>query len=878
MPSTVSGKNKADDYLQEFLNQCSEEWLKSIVERVLLSRTVPDKVFLDGVYKQFLTEYKLREKKIGETELLSQPVAVKKIAGASGFTLKSLQHEKGVNALEDGATIPFHTKLTVVYGKNGSGKSGYVRILKRVASSRTQEEVWQNVHNVRTQNRCKAKITYTTNGSDAVCQWNGESRVAPFDRMVVFDGKCIPIYLNKNLNFSYQPYGFELFHALSNSFQALHEQLAGEIQNAENNKPLINDIFSEESSIGKFVAGITAATKIEDLNKLPDWDIKAQKNLTDKIKERKGLQNLDQQSELLQTRYQKLEALEKVLVQIQTDLSAQNIRAYFSLVKKLSLLKKKQVVKKGKTLEDYDIAEKESDEWGKFIDAGEDYIRLAEHDEYPGDDDHCIYCQQKLSKGAQKLIQLYRELFQEEETSGIEDVEEKLDEAINDLENSSFADGFQYTETDFEKLLQKKTATEAFSALTAADKLAQKVVVSLRNKKPQKIQLVKTFGIVASIRKAKSKIKTDIKALEETQRNLSRKSQQLDRAITELQDIEKLSKHRQQVEKYILIGRWIAKASPLQTSKLSTKPITDLGKKAWRELVSDSFKARFQQEVTDLDAPVVNLEFRGEYGSQMRAKNLEGLDPIDQFLSEGEQKAVALADFFTELSMQYEHAPVIFDDPATSFDHDRKERIAKRIVRESETRQIVVFTHDLMFASYLHDQVESADGNIDSTKAAFHNLHSEANHIGVVTENHYPGSVKFDAHMKRIDDKVSELEKLTGEVQADGIRSAYGMLRKAVEKAVEERIFGGVITRWSDQIQMHNATPSRASLSREKLDKAKQFHEQFSRYIEGHNQSNEMIQHSMPDINKLKKDIQEVKNLALHAKETISSKIKENKT
>ena len=97
----------------------------------------------------------------------------------------------------------------------------------------------------------------------------------------------------------------------------------------------------------------------------------------------------------------------------------------------------------------------------------------------------------------------------------------------------------------------------------------------------------------------------------------------------------------------------------------------------------------------------------------MREKRFEGLGSIGQFLSEGEQKAVALADFFAELSMQSERVPAVFDDPATSFDHERKELIAKRIALEAEKRQVIVFTHDLMFASYLHEQVEKDDGSID---------------------------------------------------------------------------------------------------------------------------------------------------------------------
>jgi ABC-type lipoprotein export system ATPase subunit len=861
MPITTPEKLGADTYLQELADQSREAWLKSLIGRVLLSRSGPDGEFLDSIYKKFLTEHKLGDKQPEEIEIPPPQPGRQKSTEGTGFVLKSLQHESGVNALECGATIPFHSKLTVVYGKNGSGKSGFVRILKRVAGSRTQEEVWQNVHSVKSRNRCKAKITYARNGSDAVCQWNGEGKVAPFDQMAVFDGKCIPIYLNKSLGFSYQPYGFELFQALSSSLQGLQERLAADIQKAGNEKPLIDDIFNEDTSIGKFVAGITSATKPEDLNKLPTWDAKAQKALPKKIKERKALQNLDQQSELLDTRQKKLKALEDALLQVQADLSAQNIRAWFGLVQKFGQLKKKQTTKKGKTLEDYEIVEMESDEWEKFIDAGEDYIRLAEKEEYPSNGDHCVYCQQELSKGAQKLIQLYRELFEEEQTSDIEDVETKLDEALKDLGNASFVDDFPYAQDDLEKFLQKRTASSAFAALSAADMLAKKLAACLKSKKPQKLRPVKTSGSIASVRKVLGKVEREMKALEEAQRNILRKSRELDRAISELQDTQKLAKHRAEVEKYISIERWIASASPLQVSKLNTRPVTDLGKKAWRELVSDSFKERFQIEATSLDTPEVNLEFRGEYGSQMRAKNMEGVEGIDQFLSEGEQKAVALADFFAELSMQHANAAVILDDPATSFDHDRKERIAKRIVRESESRQVIVFTHDLMFASYLHDQIENTEGNIDTAKAAFHDLHSEASRVGLVTENYYPGSIKCDAYIQKIESRVRELEPVTGEPRADGIRSAYGMLRRAVEKVVEERIFGRVITRWSDQIQMHNAT--RAGLSREKLNKAKELHEEFSRYIEAHNQSDEMVQHASPDIGRLRADILKVKEIAV---------------
>ena len=48
MPINVSEKLKADDYLQELAIQSGEEWLKSLIGKILSSRAVPDESFLTG--------------------------------------------------------------------------------------------------------------------------------------------------------------------------------------------------------------------------------------------------------------------------------------------------------------------------------------------------------------------------------------------------------------------------------------------------------------------------------------------------------------------------------------------------------------------------------------------------------------------------------------------------------------------------------------------------------------------------------------------------------------------------------------------------------------------------------------------------------------
>ncbi len=56
----ITPKTKADDYLQELASQCGEEWLKALIERVLLLRDVPEEAFLDAVYVNFGIAQKLR--------------------------------------------------------------------------------------------------------------------------------------------------------------------------------------------------------------------------------------------------------------------------------------------------------------------------------------------------------------------------------------------------------------------------------------------------------------------------------------------------------------------------------------------------------------------------------------------------------------------------------------------------------------------------------------------------------------------------------------------------------------------------------------------------------------------------------------------------
>jgi hypothetical protein len=68
-----------------------------------------------------------------------------KTAGSAPVSLLSIFHHRGVNALAEDQTLRFAPNVTVVYGDNAAGKTGYIRILKSACRARGQERILGNV-------------------------------------------------------------------------------------------------------------------------------------------------------------------------------------------------------------------------------------------------------------------------------------------------------------------------------------------------------------------------------------------------------------------------------------------------------------------------------------------------------------------------------------------------------------------------------------------------------------------------------------------------------------------------------------------------------------------------------------------------------------
>jgi hypothetical protein len=191
-------------------------------------------------------------------------------------------------------------------------------------------------------------------------------------------------------------------------------------------------------------------------------------------------------------------------------------------------------------------------------------------------------------------------------------------------------------------------------------------------------------------------IESDITRLREQTTEEALKALEFEKLV--LQHRQILSQLLPDIESYVGDLKWIRDASGGPRRDLSTRPLTDKETQLFSTIIAGQYRERLLAECAFLDCTLpIELRTRGDHGQTIKSLSMQGGHSPDKILSEGEQRAIALADFLTEVTFNPASAGIILDDPVNSQDHDRKQRIAERLVNESTNRQVIIFTHDLVF-------------------------------------------------------------------------------------------------------------------------------------------------------------------------------------
>ena len=168
-------------------------------QRAVLSRVAAGEVLADADYDQLVEDILVpkpdAEVKFGLAQL---PQAA---PGDVPVRLVSIEKPVHVNALASDTPLTFEENgLTIVYGDNASGKSGYARLLKRITRSRHREDVLSDVFRDTSLATPTASLTVRIADDEKTFAWP-EGSAPELQRMLYYDAACGSEYISTESDF-----------------------------------------------------------------------------------------------------------------------------------------------------------------------------------------------------------------------------------------------------------------------------------------------------------------------------------------------------------------------------------------------------------------------------------------------------------------------------------------------------------------------------------------------------------------------------------------------------------------------------------------------------------------------------------------------------
>ncbi|MHA4809914.1 AAA family ATPase [Flavitalea flava] len=846
MASTTTAKKEIIDFLWEWAN-AHNDWGKLLIDTIVKTENSLNPQDRQLVFNYFLDS--LRSTKQLQPLTFIKP---KYTPSSKVIELISLKDITGVNRLAKNQSITFGKNITIIYGENGTGKTGYGRILKSLGFSYDNKNIIH--HNVYGDPEPKtATIDFSTNANPITFNWNGSNNHPELTNISVFNSNCVQLSLNDR-QLIVSPIGFHLFNIVTSELSELATLLRQKIA-AHPTTLSWTESLNVGSTQHQFISTLNAKSTEQRLDELSTY-LPAQ----DKELQQKELDLGNLNHELLRIQINNLSAqineLSSIIAKIkiaQSVFSESQIRTLIDLNKRINALEGKTKSGLKEVAEANGIEFYERKEFKDFITAADSYLKILDKPNYPELDDKCIYCNQPLEISAKELLANYKRLLTDttqEDLQKLNIERELLIGTIKKIDTNLYFNhpifGIDENEQNIqpqeiikynEELTRIKTSFEA-NSITEDSKFDFDYVPYVTFLEDKKINLQKGL--------------TDKTT---TLSGITTKAATLKSEINELKDRKTLSTKAEEV-KTVIKNIKIALLLNSKVSEFSTNSVSRKTTEAREELVQQNFDTIFKNELKAFRKSHITLElnFGTDRGNSKVTQRIKSYSLTD-ILSEGEQKAIALAEFLTELQLDNIIAPVIFDDPVNSLDHRIIDEVAKRLIELSKGRQTIVFTHSILLLNSFIQQSELDSNKQAGVNFSFYSVRNNFEETGIVDEVEEINSYTY--YKKKLEAIINAPKN--GKVESQLAAEGYGHLRSAIEITVEEDILQKTIKRYRKGV----AFPSLLRIEGHKIDAHKgnlnDIYEKCCVSIAGHSSPSELL--TTPTVNELKADYESFKQL-----------------
>lgn len=834
-------------------------WSKYVADKILRGIEINEEV-ISNAYKYFLEDNDLAKKVLKREEIDLKVTQLSDKTLIEDLNLVEVNKITNVNALADNQKIEFSPNLTVIYGSNGSGKTGYIRLFNNAFNSRGEKDILPNVFTGSTKRDTTCCFKFKNKDNNYDLEYPKDKTNQEFLYFSVFDNTSVRVHLDKENELFFMPNGFEYFGKLIECYGKMQKLLEEEIKiNLPKNDFILH--FTTDSEIKEFVKNLSASTNIVNLDKLANFteeDDNALKSLETRKVELLAL-NVDAKVAELNKITTSLNTFKDKLIKIQNIL----VDTYLATIKSdiTDLTQKEEMVKQSgiDRFKTDIVKETGSKEWKLFIESAYQFAKKQDGENiYPGTEDYCLLCLQPLSKQANQLINSYWDFINST-------IEEEAKKSIQKLQGHK---------TELEKIdtnllpgdsiltqwlnQRDKLKTEIWTKeIDDARKQIGYILENIANKNWLQVPINKKFKI-EELEGLTKEVQTAIKDLQE--KNPADEVIKIDQQIALLKSKSLLKGFLPSIKEYIDKLKWAKKATSKKTN-LNSKSITAKQSELFNIFITESYKNIFNSECEKLNAQFgIMINQKGQKGRTVRQLRIVGYEP-KKVLSEGEQRAISLSDFLTEITLSGFNKGIIFDDPVNSLDHERKKVIAQRLSEESRIRQVIVFTHDLVFLYYLKNYL--TDYELDFK---CHWIQKRENVPGNIFLNNSPDNEREYKNTTKAQEYYKKSKDTTPQEQEYFLKQGFGALRTNYENFVIFDLFGEVVLRFNERVSIGRLKD--LVFPEDVIQQVIQKTDELSRYIEPHLHSDEFA---------AVKPTPELLNLEIQAFIALKNKLKDYK-
>lgn len=776
-------------------------WLRDALRRVIESPNFSENDVKE-VAENFLREVGVHS---GEPEVqsLDEDYLPASAGETKSVSLTSLHHTQGVNRLHSDQKLEFAPgpSLNIVYGENGTGKSGYARILKSVSQARSGLPKILGNRFSNDPPEAKARITYDFGGDRQKFRWRIGS---PVDRELrnisFFDSDCAYAHACKDGTAAFAPAGLDVLPSLIKLIAAV-ETICSQLQDAR--MQAANSYKSrfrllDGTSVGRALDNITANTDLKQIAHLATLSKQEQGVLAKSKKLVQEAVELNSSSGQYRASLRRLRHLKDAVSFLQHALTEDLSSAAASLVE--AQQKARQAVKAASML----LAETArteaigNDTWRELWRYAQQYA-LEANLSFPHAHEHesgyCPLCEQPLTDEAVKRLKTFDAFVEGQAQQSLVAAQHSL---------SSFKAKLKDVKVPLEQLdscseeLQTKPELVDKAALRRELNASKEYLDSLiawtehqMGPTPSQPASVESSCIDDIIEAYQSQL-VELEHTSNPEELEQRKNQ-----VKELEAREKLKtlldevRHYQEQLKAEAAYKECLKRLPKLKKKASEQALL-----VHSTFVSQSFREAFEREVDQFQLRHLRPELRSKArkGETRLSISLDGHNSVevDGVASEGEVRVLAIASFLAELSQSTHMSTIVVDDPVSSLSEKYRVRVARRLVEESKKRQVIVFTHDAAFNSNIRDEAERQD-----QERHVSSLRCEGGMAGVVSKNRLWDFMRVDERVEELKKRLATIEKEWNPLPSPENRKSMGDFytdfRTTMERVARQTFAGGVV-------------------------------------------------------------------------------------